>query len=95
MANIFTIKHGAAKPVNGTLEPYELGFADNGGLFIGGPNKETIPVSVQVAENNNGGKFVYYSSGKFQASDLLIIPSSNIGPEFPTNPVKGQVFFIV
>jgi hypothetical protein len=48
-----------------------------------------------VAENNNGGKFVYYSNGKFQASDLLIIPSSNIGSDFPDNPVNGQVFFII
>lgn len=96
MANIFTIKHGAVKPANGTLQPYELGYADDGGLFIGGPNGETLPVSTQIEQNNNGGKIVYYgTNGKLQASNLLILPPENIGPTFPSNPVEGQVFIII
>lgn len=96
MANIFIIKHGAEKPADGTLQPYELGYADDGGLFIGGPNGEALPVSTQIEQNNDGGKIVYYSTnGKLQASDLLILPSENFGPTFPSNPVEGQVFFII
>lgn len=98
MANIFTIKHGTKKPANNVLQPYELGFSTEEGLFIGSSTGEAVPVSVQVTESNNGGKFIYYDAkGKMQASNLLILPSENFGTadDFPENPVNGQVYFVI
>lgn len=41
MPNILEIKHGNAIPVDGDLEPYELGYCDsNGFLYIGKQSKE-------------------------------------------------------
>lgn len=41
MPNILEIKHGNAVPIDGDLEPYELGYCDsNGFLYIGKQSKE-------------------------------------------------------
>ena len=95
MNNIIQIKHGRQKPGNGTLAPYELGYAENGGLFIGDENGNTVPVSTQVENGENGGKFVYHKDDKFQASNLLIIPPENFGSSLPGSGKEGQVFFVI
>lgn len=104
MANIFTIKHGSGVP-NGKLQPYELGFDETGKkLYIGGILKngalgDAIPISTSLkeflAESNVSGKLVYYSDSKLYASNLLVVPSSNIGTAFPSSPKDGQVYFII
>lgn len=57
MANIFTIKHGAEIPPDNTLQPYELGYAENGGLVIGDAEGKTKTISPErVAEATNAIK---------------------------------------
>ena len=41
MSNVIQIKHGASAPADGVLAPYELGYADDGGLYIGVPNGDS------------------------------------------------------
>ena len=50
MANIFTIKHGSNRPDDGTLYPYELGYAHDGFLYIGDANKKTVAIQVKFAD---------------------------------------------
>lgn len=51
MANIFTLKHGEGKPSNGVLQPYELGYAHDGFLYIGDAVKQTVGIKVDFATN--------------------------------------------
>ena len=51
MANIFTLKHGEGKPSNGVLQPYELGYAHDGFLYIGNAVKQTVGIKVDFATN--------------------------------------------
>ena len=51
MSNIITIKHGSGAPGKDVLQPYELGYADNGGLFIGGSDGNAISITPKVAES--------------------------------------------
>lgn len=38
MSNTICIKHGSDEPADGALQPYELGYSDNGNLYIGIPS---------------------------------------------------------
>ena len=40
MSNIIQIKHGTTAPGNNVLSPYELGYSDDGSLYIGIPSGE-------------------------------------------------------
>ena len=51
MANIFTLKHGEGKPSSGVLQPYELGYAHDGFLYIGNAVKQTVGIKVDFATN--------------------------------------------
>ena len=105
MANIFTVKHGSGQP-NGILIPFELGFDETGKkLYIGGAKKAdgtlgdaipiTTPIEEMIIQSDTAGKMVYFNNNKLYATNLFIIPSDNIGKEFPSSPKDGQVYFII
>ena len=48
MSNVIQIKHGAEIPPDGILQPYELGYALNGGLLIGNENGKAISVAPTI-----------------------------------------------
>ena len=56
MSNIITIKHGSSAPGKDVLQPYELGYADNGGLFIGGSDGNAISVTPEEAKSAKSAK---------------------------------------
>lgn len=54
MSNVIQIKHGASAPGDGVLAPYELGYADDGGLYIGIPSEGgQNTISQQINTGNN------------------------------------------
>ena len=49
MSNIIQIKHGAAAPGKGILQPYELGYATNDGiLYIGKEDGSATSVGIKT-----------------------------------------------
>ena len=59
MSNVIQIKHGASVPGDGVLAPYELGYADDGGLYIGVPSGDST-ISKKINGENQFENVLYF-----------------------------------
>lgn len=86
MSNVIQIKHGTTAPADGILQPYELGYADNGYLYIGGIPTEEVPSApaIQLSDANlfkyitidNENQQIKISSHCFTFNPMYVFPSS-------------------
>lgn len=76
MSNVIQIKHGASAPGDGVLAPYELGYADDGGLYIGVPSGDST-ISKKINGENQFENVLY-----FDEKDKLVVKTSTDTLEF-------------
>ena len=71
MANTIQIKHGSTIPTINNLSPYELGYVQNGELYINN-NGVIVQLTGKLDENLNG----LIKDGKLTISQFEVIPKS-------------------
>lgn len=76
MANTIQIKHGSTIPTINNLSPYELGYVQNGELYINN-NGVIVQLTGKVDENLNG----IIKDGNLTISQFEIIPKSEYKQE--------------
>lgn len=62
MANTIQIKHGATAPNDGALQPYELGYSEDGSLYIGIPSGGSS-VTKKIYDTNINNNIYINSKG--------------------------------
>ena len=92
MSNVIQIKHGTNKPADGILQPYELGYADNDGLFIGNKNGNTAEIKVghanKAGQASNADKAQKLSESA-NSDELLSVGDTNQPVYFKDGVPKG------
>ena len=76
MANTIQIKHGSTIPTINNLSPYELGYVQNGELYINN-NGVIVQLTGKVDESLNG----LIKDGRLTISQFEIIPKSEYKQE--------------
>ena len=76
MANTIQIKHGSTIPTINNLSPYELGYVQNGELYINN-NGVIIQLTGKVDESLNG----LIKDGRLTISQFEVIPKSEYKQE--------------
>lgn len=76
MANTIQIKHGSTIPTINNLSPYELGYVQNGELYINN-NGVIVQLTGKVDENLNG----LIKDGRLTISQFEVIPKSEYKQE--------------
>ena len=76
MANTIQIKHGSTIPTINNLSPYELGYVQNGELYINN-NGVIVQLTGKVDESLNG----LIKDGRLTISQFEVIPKSEYKQE--------------
>lgn len=80
MSNTICIKHGTDAPADGKLNPYELGYSDNGSLYIGIPSGNNS-ITKKICDSAFFDFFSINNSGYPQISsdDFTLYPMYTVG----------------
>lgn len=79
--NTILIKHGSSVPANGKLQNYELGYVDNGALYIGYNGNSvqlTDPKLLSLIDSNSYLKIPAIASTTTNTDKILVCNSNNV-----------------